>query len=75
MAQVLGSNPNTRTATVMTGITKLFVGEMVEAARVIMEERGDKGPIRPAHLREAFRVLVSEGKVPFYKKKRSVFTR
>ncbi|KAK6123115.1 hypothetical protein DH2020_019528 [Rehmannia glutinosa] len=53
---------------VMSGIAKMFVGELVETARVVMAERRDTGPIRPCHMREAYRRLKLEGKIP----KRSV---
>ncbi|KAL5775872.1 hypothetical protein ACOSP7_013429 [Xanthoceras sorbifolium] len=50
------------------GIAKMFVGELVETARMVMTERRESGPIRPCHIREAYRRLKLEGKVP----KRSV---
>ncbi|KAF8049848.1 hypothetical protein N665_2110s0007 [Sinapis alba] len=50
------------------GIAKMFVGELVETARVVMGERKESGPIRPCHIRESYRRLKLEGKVP----KRSV---
>lgn len=53
---------------VVSGIAKMFVGELVETARVVMGERKDSGPIRPCHIREAYRRLKLEGKIP----KRSV---
>ncbi|XP_050224414.1 transcription initiation factor TFIID subunit 11 [Mercurialis annua] len=53
---------------VVCGIAKMFVGELVETARIVMTERMDTGPIRPCHIREAFRRLKLEGKLP----KRSV---
>ncbi|KAI4341789.1 hypothetical protein MLD38_026472 [Melastoma candidum] len=53
---------------VMSGIAKLFVGELVETARVVMAERKESGPIRPCHVRESYRRLKLEGKLP----KRSV---
>ena len=34
------------------------------AARMVMTERKDSGPIRPCHIREAYRRLKLEGKVP-----------
>lgn len=34
------------------------------AARVVMSERKDSGPIRPCHIREAYRRLKLEGKIP-----------
>lgn len=53
---------------VVCGIAKMFVGELVETARMVMSERNESGPIRPCHIRESFRRLKLEGKVP----KRSV---
>ncbi|XP_050261149.1 transcription initiation factor TFIID subunit 11 [Quercus robur] len=53
---------------VVSGIAKMFVGELVETARMVMTERKESGPIRPCHIREAYRRLKLEGKVP----KRSV---
>ncbi|KAL5699609.1 transcription initiation factor TFIID subunit 11 [Ranunculus cassubicifolius] len=53
---------------VVSGIAKMFVGELVETARVVMNERKESGPIRPCHIREAYRRLKHEGKIP----KRSV---
>ncbi|GBG61603.1 hypothetical protein CBR_g22400 [Chara braunii] len=49
---------------VMSGIAKLFVGDLVETARIVMNERRETGPIRPCHMREAYRRLKNEGKVP-----------
>ncbi|KAL2502075.1 transcription initiation factor TFIID subunit 11-like [Forsythia ovata] len=53
---------------VVSGIAKMFVGELVETARIVMAERKESGPIRPCHMREAYRRLKLEGKIP----KRSV---
>ncbi|KAK1424945.1 hypothetical protein QVD17_20286 [Tagetes erecta] len=53
---------------VVSGIAKIFVGELVETARTVMTERKETGPIRPCHIREAYRRLKLEGKIP----KRSV---
>ncbi|KAM6544852.1 hypothetical protein CsatB_025588 [Cannabis sativa] len=53
---------------VVSGIAKMFVGELVETARIVMSERKESGPVRPCHIREAYRRLKMEGKVP----KRSV---
>lgn len=49
---------------VVSGIAKMFVGELVETARAVMMERNESGPIRPCHIREAYRRLKLEGKVP-----------
>ncbi|KAK4270617.1 hypothetical protein QN277_019401 [Acacia crassicarpa] len=48
---------------VVSGIAKMFVGDVVETARIVMKERKESGPIRPCHLREAYRRLKLEGKV------------
>ncbi|KAG0448214.1 hypothetical protein HPP92_027935 [Vanilla planifolia] len=47
-----------------SGIAKMFVGELVETGRIVMKERNESGPIRPCHIREAYRRLRLEGKVP-----------
>lgn len=49
---------------VVGSMTKLFVGELVELARIIMEEQGEKGAIQPKHIREAHKRLKYEGKAP-----------
>ncbi|XWS71101.1 hypothetical protein CRYUN_Cryun03dG0108900 [Craigia yunnanensis] len=49
---------------VVCGIAKMFVGELVETARIVMTERKESGTIRPCHIREAYRRLKLEGKVP-----------
>jgi len=60
---------------VMGGIAKLFVGDLVETSRVIMQERSDDGPIRPVHLREAFRRLQLRGAIPTRTNRRPLFKR
>ncbi|KAG0257509.1 transcription initiation factor TFIID subunit 11 [Mortierella polycephala] len=42
-------------AFVVAGFCKVFVGEMVEKAREVMNDWGETGAIRPEHLREAQR--------------------
>ncbi|XP_048497009.1 transcription initiation factor TFIID subunit 11 [Beta vulgaris subsp. vulgaris] len=49
---------------VVSGIAKMFVGELIETAKLVMAERKDSGPIRPCHIRESYRRLKLEGKVP-----------
>jgi transcription initiation factor TFIID subunit 11 len=49
---------------VVAGLTKLFVGDVVERARIIMEKRKEKGAICPRHLRDAFRQLKQTGQLP-----------
>ncbi|KAK2981678.1 hypothetical protein RJ640_010448, partial [Escallonia rubra] len=47
---------------VVSGIAKIFVGELVETARTVMIERKESGPIRPCHIRESYRRLKLENK-------------
>lgn len=69
LASIVGSQKISVPMTiVVSGIAKMFVGELIETARIVMTERGDMGPIRPCHIREAYRRLRLEGKIP----KRSV---
>ncbi|XP_055809828.1 transcription initiation factor TFIID subunit 11-like isoform X1 [Solanum dulcamara] len=49
---------------VVSGIAKMFVGELIETAKMVMSERKDTGPIRPCHIRESYRRLKLEGKIP-----------
>ncbi|KAJ2862398.1 transcription initiation factor TFIID subunit 11 [Coemansia aciculifera] len=45
---------------VVAGFSKVFVGEIVERAVQVQEERGDTGPLTPDHLREAYRLYKKE---------------
>lgn len=73
-------NVNNKTGIVMAGLSKLFVGEVIEAgtysfymfltsmsAKAVLEEWHDQGPIRPKHIREAYRILKEAGKIPYFK--------
>ncbi|CAI5508022.1 unnamed protein product [Closterium sp. Naga37s-1] len=61
---VAGATVSPQLGIVMSGVAKLMVGELVETARLVMGERGDEGPIRPTHIREAYRRLKMEKRVP-----------
>jgi hypothetical protein len=57
------------------GIAKIYAGELVEEAKIIMvEEDGGKsskyGPIKSRHLREARRRMIQRGILPDYRPKR-----
>ncbi|GAN08119.1 transcription factor TFIID complex subunit Taf11 [Mucor ambiguus] len=55
VSQVLNQQCSQTMAFVVAGFSKVYVGEIVEKAKEIMEEWGDNGAIRPEHLREAHR--------------------
>ncbi|SNX83738.1 uncharacterized protein MEPE_02445 [Melanopsichium pennsylvanicum] len=52
---VLSQSVSQHVAMVVSGVAKIFVGEIVEKARNIQKIRGERGPLRPNHLREAHR--------------------
>ena len=49
---------------IIGGLAKMFAGDIVEHARIIMENKKEKGAICPRHLREAYRHLKRLGAVP-----------
>ncbi|KAF9354068.1 transcription initiation factor TFIID subunit 11 [Mortierella sp. AD094] len=57
---ILNQQVSPTMAFVVAGFCKVFVGEMVEKAREVMEEWGETGAIRPEHLREAQRRYKNE---------------
>ncbi|KAF7262056.1 hypothetical protein EG68_00611 [Paragonimus skrjabini miyazakii] len=41
----------------MAGLTKVYIGEIVEEALDYKQRLGETGPLRPQHIREAYRIL------------------
>ena len=70
MTEILG-NSTERGAIVLSGLAKMFVGELVEAARERMTATGETGPIQPRHLRAAHRQAQRESTVPGASARRS----
>ncbi|KAJ2340794.1 transcription initiation factor TFIID subunit 11 [Coemansia erecta] len=54
-SQILGQQVSSTLTFVIAGFSKVFIGEIVERAVQIRDARGDEGPLRPEHLREAYR--------------------
>ncbi|EPX71282.1 transcription factor TFIID complex subunit Taf11 [Schizosaccharomyces octosporus yFS286] len=54
--QILNQSVTPNVAIVISGFSKVFVGEMIELARKIQDHWGDSGPLSPDHLREAYRL-------------------
>ncbi|KAF0312707.1 Transcription initiation factor TFIID subunit 11 [Amphibalanus amphitrite] len=59
----------------MSGIAKVFVGEVMEEALDVKDETDDAGPVQPRHLREAVRRLRRKPGtfIPSMKQRRPVF--
>ena len=63
---VVGSgNPKNTDKSVIAraGVTKVFVGELVEEARRVAEAAGAKGALQPAHIHAAYQRLQEQDKV------------
>jgi len=58
---------------VLCSLTKMFVGQIVQESRSVASEMGESGPLRPQHVRKAFKKLESEGTVLRRSSTRSLF--
>ena len=63
VAATAGHTPKEAALVVIAGLAKTFVGELVEEGKRVQAEKGEAGPLRPVHVREAHRRLFARGRV------------
>ena len=70
MQSICGGTVPQNAVIAMAGITKVYVGEVIEAACQARDSVGEEGPLQPKHIREAVRRLKKDNKIPNSRYKR-----
>lgn len=72
MQSISGSTIPPNAVIAMAGITKVYVGEIVEMACQAREKLNETGPLQPKHVREAVRLMRMKSSVPSTKYKKVI---
>ena len=70
MQSISGTTVPPNAVIAMAGITKVYVGEIVELACQAREKLNETGPLQPKHIREAVRLMRMKNSVPSTKYKK-----
>lgn len=67
MQTITGCSVSQNVVISVSGIAKVYAGEIIEEALDVMEKSGEPGPLQPKHLREAIRHMRSRNQIPIGK--------